>query len=269
MRFTIALMFAVACFGQGKQKVVQTGVVDAHGANWVPPASTFAAPPSTPLTGSVYIFTDASAAGTCSGGGSALASCRWSGSAWTALSGGGGGGGAAGGSTGQMQVNAGGSFAGQAFGLGGGASRVAQRGIECATGSVSLSGGIWTYPGGTVAAAAAASQEITIITGLTGDMRYTRTLLAESTQFASSSVTATKVSLGRPGSTTNDEMLPQTGFMVSSGNAWFAEDRPQTPILGTANTYSLVLAIRTTGGNVSALTAGAAYYEVCGYALHY
>jgi hypothetical protein len=62
-------------------------------------------------------------------------------------------------------------------------------------------------------------------------------------------------------------MLPQTGFMVSSGNAWFAEDHPQTPILGTSNTYSLVLAIRTTGGNVSALTAGAVYYEVCGYSV--
>lgn len=266
MRLTIALTFAIACFGQSKQNVRQTGVVDAHGANWIPPASTFATPPGTPLTGSVYIFTDASAAGICSGGGSALASCRWSGSAWTAL---GGGGGVAGGSTGQLQVNSAGSFAGQAFGLGGGGSRVSQRGTECATGSVSLSGGIWTYPGGTVAAAAAASQEITIITGLTGDMRYSRTLLAESTQFASSSVTAAKVSLGRSGSSTDDELLPQTSFMVSSGNAWFAEDRPQTPILGTANTYSIVLAIRTTGGNVSNLTAGAAYYEVCGYALHF
>src|SRR5664280_1064993 len=267
MRFTITLLTAVVCFGQGKQNVVQTGTVDAHGANWIPPTSAFAGPPSTPAVGSVYIFTDASAVGTCSGGGSALATCRWSGSAWQAV--GGGGGGTAGGSTGQMQVNSSGSFAGQAFGLDGGGSRVSQRGTECATGSVSLSGGIWTYPGGTVAAAAAASQEITIITGLTGDMRYSRTLLAESTQFASSSVTAAKVSLGRSGSSTDDELLPQTSFMVSGGNAWFAEDRPQTPILGTANTYSLVLAIRTTGGNVSALTAGAAYYEVCGYALHY
>ena len=137
----------------------------------------------------------------------------------------------------------------------------------CATGTISLTGGTWTYPGGAVAASAATSQEITIITGLNGNQRYTRTLLAESTRFDSSSVTATKVSLGRPGSTTNDEMLPQTGFMVSSGNAWFAEDHPQTPILGTSNTYSLVLAIRTTGGNVSALTAGAVYYEVCGYSV--
>src|ERR1035437_3456796 len=100
MRFSILLMFAAACFGQGKQNVSQTGVVDAHGANWIPPTATFASPPSSPPTGAVYIFTDASAVGTCSGGGSAIATCRWSGSAWIAV-GGGGGGGTAGGSTGQ------------------------------------------------------------------------------------------------------------------------------------------------------------------------
>lgn len=266
MRFITAVFIAAACFGQGKQNVVQTGLVDAHGASWIPPTSTFASPPSAPLNGSVYLFTDANAVGTCAGGGSALSLCRWSGSLWTAL---GGGTAAAAGSDGQMQVNAGGSFAAQASGFSGGGSRLYQRGTECATGTVSLSGGVWTYPGGTVPAAAATNQEITIITGLTGDMRYARTLLAESTQFASSSVTATKVSLGRAGNSTDDELLPQTSFMISSGNAWFAEDRPQTPILGAANTYSIVLAVRTTGGNVSALTAGAAYYEVCGYALHF
>ena len=238
MRVAIALMFVVACFGQGRQNVVQTGTI-------VPPQATFASPPSSPATGAEWTFIDASAAGTCTGGGSAPAKCRWSGSAWQAIGG-----------------------SSQASVLGGGGSIMWQRQIECATGTVSLSGGTWTYPGGTVAAASATRQEIPIITGLTGDLRYTHVLLAESTQFASSSVTVTKLSLGRPGSNTNDEMLPQTSFMVSSGNAWFAEDRPQMPILGTANTYSLVLAIRTTGDNVSALTAGSAYYEVCGYALH-
>jgi hypothetical protein len=118
-----------------------------------------------------------------------------------------------------------------------------------------------------VAAAAAASQEIPIITGLNGNARYGHVLVSESTQFASGTVTATKVSLGRPGVSTNDELLPQTSMMQSSGNAWFAFDRPQPPVIGAANTYSLVLGIRTTGGNVSALTAGAVYYEVCGYAV--
>jgi hypothetical protein len=91
--------------------------------------------------------------------------------------------------------------------------------------------------------------------------------VSESTQFSSGSITGTKVSLGRPGVSTNDELLPQTSMMQSGGNAWFAFDRPQPPVIGAANTYSLVLAIRTTGGNISALTAGAVYYEVCGYAV--
>jgi hypothetical protein len=95
-----------------------------------------------------------------------------------------------------MQVNSGGSFAAQTFGLSGGGSRVSQRGTECATSSVSLSGGTWTYPGGTVAAAGSTSQDIPIITSLNGSMRYTRALIAESTQFASATVTITKASFG-------------------------------------------------------------------------
>jgi hypothetical protein len=124
----------------------------------------------------------------------------------------------------------------------------------------------WTWPGGTAAATGALIQEIPIITGLNGNVRYGHVLVAESTQFGGTGITSTKLSLGRPGST-NDELLPQTAFMQSSGNNWFAFDRPQPPVIGAANTYSLVLAVRTAGGNVSGLTAGAAYYEVCGYAV--
>ena len=93
MRFMVVLLIAAACFGQGKQNVTQTGLVDARGANWIPPTSTFASPPSSPATGSVYVFTDASTVGTCSGGGTSLATCRYSGSAWAAVAGSGGGGG--------------------------------------------------------------------------------------------------------------------------------------------------------------------------------
>jgi hypothetical protein len=53
------------------------------------PEATFASPPGTPLTGQVFIFTDATALGTCSGGGSSLAICRYSGSGWAAIAGGG------------------------------------------------------------------------------------------------------------------------------------------------------------------------------------
>src|ERR1022692_814264 len=93
VRFIVVLLIAAACFGQATQNVVQTGTVDARGASWLPPSSTFASPPATPAAGSVYIFTDASAVVTCSGGGSSLATCRWSGSAWAAVGGSGGGGG--------------------------------------------------------------------------------------------------------------------------------------------------------------------------------
>src|ERR1035438_7401704 len=89
MRFMVVSLMAAACFGQGKQNLVLSGLVDAHGANWIPPTATFASQPGSPATGSVYIFPDASAVGACSGGGSALATCRWSGSAWVPVGGGG------------------------------------------------------------------------------------------------------------------------------------------------------------------------------------
>ncbi len=60
-----------------------TGTVDAHSATWVPPTATFASPPTT-VTGAVFIFIDASAAGTCTGGGSSHVTCRWNGSVWEA-----------------------------------------------------------------------------------------------------------------------------------------------------------------------------------------
>jgi hypothetical protein len=82
---------AAVGFGQ-KANRVETGTVDAHAANWIPPTTTFASPPASPPTGAVYIFTDASSLGTCSGGGTARATCRWNGSAWEATGGGGGGG---------------------------------------------------------------------------------------------------------------------------------------------------------------------------------
>ncbi len=87
MKTLILFFIAVSCFAQGKANVVQTGLVNAANANWIPPTSTFASPPASPATGSLYVFTDASASGTCAGTGSALAYCRWSGSAWVSVSG--------------------------------------------------------------------------------------------------------------------------------------------------------------------------------------
>src|ERR1035441_3186238 len=171
MRCTFVLLIAAACFAQSKGNIGQTGLVDAHGANWIPPTSTFTSPPSSPATGSVYIFTDASAVGTCSGGRSALATCRWSGSAWQA------GGGAGGSSDASI-------FSGGAQVL---------RSIQCASGTTSY----------TALTAAAANQEITIQTGISGNVRWDQVMVSETAQFAGT--TGLTVSMGRPG-TNNYEM---------------------------------------------------------------
>ncbi len=68
-----------------KQNQLQTGLIDASAADWIPPTTTFASPP-TPATGSVYTFTDALITGSSVGGGSSLSICRWSGSAWVSVS---------------------------------------------------------------------------------------------------------------------------------------------------------------------------------------
>jgi hypothetical protein len=87
MRLFLAFIFLTSCFGQGKKNVVETGTINGVSSNRIPPTYTFASPPGSPPTGAVYVFTDASAAGVCSGGGSSLAPCRWSGSTWKPVSG--------------------------------------------------------------------------------------------------------------------------------------------------------------------------------------
>ena len=152
MRLAIALLITAACYGQGTLNLTTTGHRDDSGAMVQPPTRTFASPPSSPVTGSVYIFTDSSAVGTCSGGGSALATCRWSGSAWQA------GGGAGGSSDASI-------FSGGAQVL---------RSIQCASGTTSY----------TALTAAAANQEITIQTGISGNVRWDQVMVSETTQFA-------------------------------------------------------------------------------------
>jgi hypothetical protein len=112
--------------------------------------------------------------------------------------------------------------------------------------------------------AAAPSQEITIQTGISGNVRYAGILLSETVQFASA--TGLTVSAGRPGSTTHAEMtngidLP---LMVSAGDVNFLITRPIPPQI--TDTYSIVLHFAVTAGNVNAVTAGLLTWEVCGYA---
>ncbi len=104
--------------------------------------------------------------------------------------------------------------------------------------------------------------EITIQTGVSGDERWDQVLMSETTQFTGT--TGLTVSMGRPGSTTNDEMSGAAmPLMVSSGGANFWSARPIPPQLGT--TYDIVLSFTVTGGNVNSATAGAILWETCGY----
>jgi hypothetical protein len=229
------LLTAAACFAQSKGNVGQTGLVDAHGANWIPPTSTFASPPASPATGAVYIFTDAGATGTCSGGGSALATCRWSGSAWQAVGGGGGGG------SSDASIFSGGTQV--------------LRSVQCASGTVTAT----TLAG----LSAGVSKEVTIQTGISGNVRWDQVMVSETTQFAGT--TGLTVSMGRPGSTNNAEMTgTPVPLMVSSGDANYWSARPIPPQLSA--TYSIVLNFAVTSGNVNAATAGVLTWEVCGYA---
>ena len=249
MRFTIALLTAVACFGQGEKAVVQSRVVDARAASCLPPMSTVARPTVSPATGVVHIFTDASAVGTRSDGGNAIQTYRWIGSEWSVVSSGGGVGGTAGGSTGQAQVSPSGSFAGAASIFSGGTP--IQRAIECAYGTTSF----------TSLTAAAPSQEITIQTGISGNVRWDQVTVSETTQF--SGTTGLTISMGRPG-TNNYEMTGAlVPLMVSSADANYWTARPIPPQL--TGTYSVVLNFAVTSGNVNAATAGALTWEVCGY----
>ena len=69
-----------------------------------------------------------------------------------------------------------------------------QRQVECASGTVPH----------TALTAAASNQEITIQTGIAGNVRWDQVLISETTQFAGA--TGLTVSMGRPGPTNNSEM---------------------------------------------------------------
>ena len=87
MKLIIGLALAACAYGQGSANFHQTGVVDAHGANWIPPQATFASPPSSPPIGGVYIFTDDSSSGACRGGGVAISQCGWTGTNFVGIGG--------------------------------------------------------------------------------------------------------------------------------------------------------------------------------------
>jgi len=153
-----------------------------------------------------------------------------------------------------MQINSSGSFGGQSSVFS--AGTLVQRGVECTYGTTSYS---------TIAALGAVSSgEITIQTGISGNVRYDHVQVSETTQFSGSSVTGLTVSMGRTG-TNNSEMTGAAfPLLVSSGDLNYWNARPVPPQL--SNTYSIVLGFVSSGANLSALTAGSLTWEICGYA---
>jgi hypothetical protein len=150
-----------------------------------------------------------------------------------------------------VQINSSGSFAGQASIFSGGT--LAQRAMECTAGTTSYS----------ALTAAAPSQEVTIQTGVSGNVRWDHVTISETTQFAGT--TGLTVSMGRPG-TNNYEMTgAQIPLMVSGGDANSWTSRPIPPQL--TGTYSIVLNFAVASGNVNAATAGSVSWEVCGYSV--
>ncbi len=161
------------------------------------------------------------------------------------------GGGTPGGGNGQVQVNSSGTFAGQASIFNGGT--VVQRAVECASGTTSY----------TALTAAASSQEVTIQTGISGNVRWDQVTVSETTQFAGT--TGLTVSMGRPGTNNHEMTGAQVPLMVSSGDANFWTARPIPPQL--TGTYSIVLNFAVTAGTVNTANAGAVTWEVCGYSV--
>ncbi len=149
-----------------------------------------------------------------------------------------------------------------------GGSSITTPGRFCASGTLAISSTNFTWNGNTVALSGLTNvlEEFTIATSVPITTLYDQLYISEHTQFTSSTVTFLKASIGRPGSTTDDELLVQGPLMQSAGDVWYWFDRPQAPTL-SGSAYSLVIALRSTGDNISALTAGSINYTVCGFSV--
>lgn len=195
----------------------------------VPASGTWANRPGSAATGTVYTITDDASVGACTGGGSAVTQCRWNGNAWAALGSGGGSDNAI--FTGGTQV---------------------QHLVQCAHGTINYNDAGLT---------ATSSAEISILTGISGNVRWDQVLVSPAAAFTGGTATLPTVSMGRPGAN-NSEM---TGALVPVGSGsvpWTA--RPIPPQL--TGTYGLVLNFSVATGVLNTFTAGALYWEACGYA---
>jgi hypothetical protein len=120
-----------------------------------------------------------------------------------------------------------------------------------------------TISAATVAALGATTTgEVTVQTGISGDVRFDQVKVSESTQFAGT-FTALTVSLGRSGSSNYEMTEALVPLMVGSGDTNFWAARPNPPQL--SGTYSIVASFVSTGANLSTASAGALDVELCGY----
>ncbi len=232
MRFAIVFLGAIACFGQGTYNLTGHGVLDAHGMVWRFPESTRAGLPIPAATnaGWRYTVTDCLEVSCTAGGGSIVEDLRSDGSlAWVVISGAS--------SSSQASIFS--------------AGTQVQRSVQCASGITNSA----------ALTAAATSQEITIQTGISGNVRWEHATVSETTQFTGT--TGLTVSMGRPGGADAEMTGGAVALMLAGGDANVWATRPVPPQL--TGTYSLVLNFAVTSGNVNAATGGALTWEVCGY----
>lgn len=213
MKIVTILALVSACWAQ-QQNSVQTGTIDASGiSKYKPPLKTVATlPTASSNTNALFIVTDGTSSSDCTGGGgSTRAICISDGSAWVTMGGGGGGS--------QTSIFSGGTQV--------------QKYVQCAHGSTLYTdlNGLANTPSG----------EITIQTGVSGDVRWDQVKLSESTQFTGpTGLTGLTVSMGRPGNSNHDELTGTSmALQVSSSDANYWSAKPIPPQL--SSTYSIVL----------------------------
>jgi hypothetical protein len=151
----------------------------------------------------------------------------------------------------QQAVGGGGGGGGSASNIGTGGSQVFNT-PTCASGTVSY----------TALSAASSNQEITVLTGVPGNVRWDQVVVSETVQFAGT--TGLGVSMGRPGVNNSEMTGAPVALMVSSGDTNFWSAHPSPPQL--TSTYTVVLNFTVTSGNVNAASAGSLTWEACGYA---
>jgi hypothetical protein len=109
------------------------------------------------------------------------------------------------------------------------------------------------------------SQEVPILTGLSGTFRFDHVMVQETGRFSSDSIAGLVVGVGRANSGT--DVASPFALMSNAAPNNVLYERPHPPQLSGA--YDLVLNFKSSAplgdGTVSNFSAGAVTWEVCGY----